>query len=151
MRDDFVNIRTPLLDVNSVYFINIYLVHKGEEMTLGLFQKDAYSTSAFPVQCRNAILYYGGDNRSWRSDTGKIWVNGTTVKSVNGYSTGDWITFHIDFPSKKMAFYRNGVMECELGPNHFLKGECYFWVPVDVRKDTVFIEQSPTLSVIKNE
>lgn len=146
MRSDFVNIRTPLLDMNAEYFINMYLLHKGEEMTLGLFERDSYSTTAFPVRCRDAILYYGGDNRSGSRPTGKIWVNGQTVRrTVNGYSTGDWITFHIDFPSGKMAYYKNGLKEHEFISKKELSKKFYFWVPVDVRKDTVFIEQAPSL------
>ena len=148
MRNDYVDVRTPLLDVNAVYFINVYIASKGEEMSLGLFEKDAYSPAMWPLRTQRAVQYYGGDNRYNGTDTGKIWANGgQVVDRVKGFFTGDWVTIHVDCPSKKIVFYKNGNKIYELGFNNILEGECCFWTFVDVRKDKLFIEQSPTLDV----
>ena len=151
MASDFINIRTQLLDTRSVYNIHIYVISKGEEMAFGLFEKDEYSPTKWPDRAQGTIQYYGADNR-WTRNEGKIWMNGKTMATVHGFYTGDWVTVQIDFPSKKIVFYRNGTVEYELDKEAgFLEGECYFWTYVDVRNDTLFIEQTPNLELIQFE
>lgn len=133
---DFINIRTQLLNLNAVYYINVYVISKNDEMSFGIIAKDAYSTTVWPDYCEGSIQY---------TDRGRIGVNRSTIGKVKGFGSGDWITIHIDFPEKRIVFYKNGVKQRALDSKHFLEGECYFWTYLDRPQDAVFIKCAPEL------
>ena len=133
---DYINVRTQLLGLHAVYYINVYVISKNDEMCFGILAKDAYDITKWPDYCEGAIQY---------TNSGRIDVNDNNVTRVRGFGTGDWITVHIDFPGKQIVFYRNGMRQSALDSEHFLDGECYFWTFVDRPQDALFIECAPTL------
>eukprot|EP01084_Bolivina_argentea_P115660 205641_1 len=158
-RQDYINIRTQLLDSTLKYFINIYIFEKGDEMVIGLITKKGYTPNTFPPYCKHALTYYGGTSYyvkrdggsktspcsgyAGRCNHGNIFAYGRGMKHpLDAYGSGDWLQFVVDFPKKTMVIYKNGVKECEIEPKYFPSEQCYFWFCVDNVVDKLYIEQA---------
>ena len=163
-RNDYVNVRTSLLsvDIFKKYVINVYCLGKGDEMWLGLIEQSAYKPRVSARTHQRGLFYYGGreynikryggtptdECHGWGSvsddcNHGAIQGKNKVIKHpIQSYSEGDWISFHIDFESKQVSFYKNGILQYTATEEWFPFGECYFMVELDDGVDQFFIEQA---------
>ena len=171
---NYLNVRTDLLDINTKYFLNIYCFEKKDEIWLGLVSKSGYHPAQSCRKYTNGLFYYGGresrieiyggdinskccadcnefmeyDYYKSNRDCNHGSIQGSDIiikHPLPSYGKGDWINFEIDSESKCMVFYKNGTEQYRLSNTeniYFPKGECYFIVEVDRRRDKFYIEQS---------
>merc|ERR1712154_578388 len=105
MNTDYLNIRSEQHLVGDKICINCYVMSKGDESWIGLINKKSYSISKEIEKRFGSLFYYGGRESSilnkasyskWDNGMGAIHGFGKVIKTVDYYSTGDWITFLIE-------------------------------------------------------
>lgn len=101
-------------------------IYKGDEMWVGLINKNAYSISGEIEKEYGSLLYYGGRERSimnklsyskWDNGNGAIHGFGGVYQQCDYYQTGDWITFEIDQSIKykpNCKIYKNGKLIADI-------------------------------------
>eukprot|EP01084_Bolivina_argentea_P103595 185551_1 len=157
--DDFQNVisKQAVFFNNIEYeniFINCYIISKGDEMWLGLVDKNIFNAKKSLEREKNVLLYYGGRQRlvntekafgHWDSGKGAIHGFGNVEKKdIAYYEHGHWISFFISKNSEKeiIKIYNNDkcVFEGDRLPNG--DNGIYFMCTVDDDIDVVFVEKA---------
>ena len=161
---DYLNVRTQLLskEITRIYYINIYCLGKGDELWLGIMNKNSFTAKENARCHKNGLFYYGGreytikryggsimdECKGWslRDDDcnhGGIQGGGKVIKHpIESYQSGDWINFEIDLVHKTVIFYKNGKEQYITTSQWFPGDDVCFMVELDTSKDKFFIEQA---------
>ena len=133
---------------------------KGDEMWLGLCDKDIFGSKRSMERETNVLLYYGGRQRlvntdkafgHWDSGKGAIHAFGNVQKSdISHYEHGHWISFCIakNGGQQTIKIYNDGecVFEGDRLPFKSDKG-IYFMCTVDDDIDVVFVEKAMYVAI----
>ena len=156
--DDFLNIRSKeciLPDIDNGEFedilINCYVISKGDEMWLGLVDKNTFDPKKSLERNENVLLYYGGRQRLigttkafgyWDSGYGAIHAFGNVeTKDIRYYQHGHWISFIISNHGI-VKIYNDNECVYQSDKLPFGKDGMYFMCTVDDEIDSIFIERA---------
>lgn len=156
--DDFMNIRSqqciylePMMnDGNRRMLINFYVERKGDEMWIGLVDKNTFDATKSIERDKNVLLYYGGRQRLiggskafgyWDSGKGAIHGFGNVEKKdINYYQHGHWISILIK-NNNVIEFYNDNDCVYECDNLSFGKEDgIYIMCTMDDEIDTIFVE-----------